>query len=74
MYWRGGDFISIVVNGEEIQLTKGSTVEQLLEQMGLKGRHLVIELNEQILTRQDWETVALQDGDRLEIVTFVGGG
>ena len=42
--------------------------------MGLKGRQLVIELNERILTRQDWEIVALQDGDRLEIVTFVGGG
>lgn len=47
---------------------------QLLEQMGLKGKHLVVELNEQILTRQDWETLALRHGDRLEIVTFVGGG
>ncbi len=46
----------------------------LLADLGLDGRLVVVELNRQIVRRNEIEHVALEDGDRVEIVHFVGGG
>jgi sulfur carrier protein len=66
--------IAIVVNGEERQLPAGTTVLALLELLGLGGRKVAVERNREIVPRAHHPECVLADGDRLELVTFVGGG
>ena len=66
--------ISIVVNGETRRAALGATVTQLLEALGIHGGRVAIERNLQILPRSAWHETVVADGDRYEIVQFVGGG
>ena len=50
------------------------SLAQLVERRGLNPGSLVIELNQQIIKQQHWSTTQLQKGDRLELLSFVGGG
>ena len=52
----------------------GSTIADLLRRLSLDGRRVAVELNLQVVPRADHATRRLSHGDRLEIVTFVGGG
>ena len=62
------------VNGEDREFSSISTVSALLEQLGMKPDRVAVELNRELLPRDRWVATQLQDGDRLEIVHFVGGG
>lgn len=64
----------LVINGEERDFPAITTLTSLVEQLGLKSDRLAIELNRDIVSRNDWSTTELKEGDRLEIVHFVGGG
>lgn len=64
----------IVVNGEERSVPDGTTVAALLGELGLEPGAVVVERNRAIVARDDVEAVRLEEGDRLEIVRFVGGG
>ncbi len=64
----------LVINGEEKELAGVSTLASLVEQLGLKADRLAIELNRDIVPRGKWSDTALKEGDRLELVHFVGGG
>jgi sulfur carrier protein len=66
--------ITIVVNGEPRALTCGTTARALLESLGLDGRPVAVEINESVVPRARLGGHMLQEGDRLEIVTLVGGG
>ena len=66
--------IQIHVNGEPQQIVANVTVAALLAQLGLAQERLAIELNLDILTRPRWSETSLSEGDKLEIVHFVGGG
>jgi thiamine biosynthesis protein ThiS len=66
--------ISIVVNGEARTAADGMTVTQLLETLGIHGGRVAIERNLQILPRANWSETRVVEGDRYEIVQFVGGG
>ncbi len=66
--------VELQVNGEVCSCLPQTSLPQLLVQMGLNPRLLAIEYNGEILHRQFWETTEIVDGDRLEIVTIVGGG
>jgi len=66
--------LRIEINGEERAVADGHTVADLLRDLELDGRLVVVELNRQIIRRTEIEDVALRDGDRIEIVHFVGGG
>jgi thiamine biosynthesis protein ThiS len=66
--------ITITINGEERSAKPGSTVTDLLHEMGLDPGRVAIERNLQILSRPDWQKTSVQAGDRYEIVQFVGGG
>jgi sulfur carrier protein len=66
--------IPIQVNGEPQTCESNITLPRLLEQLGLNPRLVAVEYNGEILHRQFWQTTAMQSGDRLEIVTIVGGG
>ncbi len=65
--------MKILVNGQE-QTTEPITLARLIEQLGLKQDRVAIELNRNIVPRSQWPETNLADGDRLEIVHFVGGG
>lgn len=63
----------LVINGEERNFT-AATLEALVEELGMKSDRVAAELNREIVPRESWKATALKDGDRLEIVHFVGGG
>jgi sulfur carrier protein len=65
--------ITIQVNGDRCQCHQ-TRLPQLLEQLGMNLRLVAVEYNGEILHRQFWESTEIQEGDRLEIVTIVGGG
>lgn len=50
------------------------TLAMLVEALGMKSDRVAVELNREIAPRDRWSQIALKDGDRLEIVHFVGGG
>ncbi len=66
--------IALQVNGETQSCPPGLNLPQFLEQLGLNPRLVAVEYNGEILHRQFWEGTQMQQGDRLEIVTIVGGG
>jgi thiamine biosynthesis protein ThiS len=65
--------MTVIVNGEQRRIT-GPTLEGLLAELGLDPRAVVVELNRQIVRRPELAATALQDGDAVELVHFVGGG
>lgn len=65
--------MTIQVNGEATTVN-GATVAELLEQFGLAPRRVAVEVNEELVKRAQYVETALKDGDRVEIVTLVGGG
>jgi sulfur carrier protein len=66
--------IAISVNGETRNVPQGATVALLLTTIGLDTRKVAVERNEEIVPRSTYATLALAEGDKLEIVHFIGGG
>ncbi len=70
--------MQIQLNGEAYtlapDLTSAPTVEQLLESLGLAGRRIAVEVNEEIVPRSEHATTRLIEGDRVEVVHAIGGG
>jgi sulfur carrier protein len=66
--------MELIINGEEQEFTAISTVSTLLAQLGMKPDRVAVELNHSLIPRDRWTTTQLSDGDKLEIVHFVGGG
>jgi len=72
-WWYRRSLVVIFVNGERKEVGPLSVLG-LLENLEINPRRVAIELNLEILPKPDYATTALQDGDRVEIVHFVGGG
>ncbi|MDB9495711.1 sulfur carrier protein ThiS [Spirulina major CS-329] len=66
--------ILLQVNGNPVTCAPHTPLLQLLEQLSLNPRLIAIEYNGEILHRQFWPETCMGEGDRLEIVTIVGGG
>jgi len=66
--------MQLIVNGEVRQVAGTPTVADLVKELGLDRRKVAVERNLEIVPRSLHETVRLADGDRIEIVQFVGGG
>ncbi len=66
--------ITLQVNGEARACSPQTPLPVFLAQLGLNPRLVAVEYNGEILHRQFWEHTHMQMGDRLEIVTIVGGG
>jgi sulfur carrier protein len=64
----------VFVNGDQRSFADSLSLIQLIEQLGMKGDRVAVELNRAIVPRAQWSATELHDGDRLEIVHFVGGG
>jgi len=66
--------MTIIVNDEPREVADGCTVQDLLRDRGLDNQPCAVEVNQQVVKKADHETRRLHDGDRVEIVTLVGGG
>lgn len=64
----------IIINGEKHVIRAGETLLELLEEQGYRLEVIAVEYNGSILKKDDYATTTLQDGDRIEVVSFVGGG
>ena len=65
----------LVINGEDYDdLPDPLTVSGLITHLGLPEKKIAIERNREIVSKSTFETTELSDGDRLEIIHFIGGG
>ena len=66
--------MKLQINGEARDFNPPLTLAGLVEQLDMKADRVAVELNRSIVPREQWQGTNLADGDRLEIVHFVGGG
>jgi thiamine biosynthesis protein ThiS len=69
--------LKVQINGQPrsmAELTAGVSLADLLAALGLKADRIAVELNGEIAPRTTWAETTVKDGDRLEVVHFVGGG
>ena len=69
--------LNLTINGQSREfeaLSAGAVVLDLIAVLELKGDRVALELNGEIAARTAWGTTALADGDKIEVVHFVGGG
>lgn len=66
--------MKLQINGAEKELPSPMSLAALVDSLGMKAGRVAVELNRDIVPREQWATTNLAEGDRLEIVHFVGGG
>ena len=66
--------MEIRINGESRKLDSELKLDQLLSHFSMPLKHVAVELNGTVVRRADWETVQVTEGDKIEVVHFVGGG
>ena len=66
--------MNIVLNGQPREVGQRITLADLLVELNLEPRHVAVEVNRDVVPRTRHAQAVLQEGDRVEIVTFVGGG
>jgi sulfur carrier protein len=66
--------VEVLVNGQPQTVADGATVAELLAERGMTARHVAVEVNLELVPRDAHAERILQAGDRLEVVTLVGGG
>lgn len=66
--------MQVVLNGEPREVGEGISVADLIATLSLNGRRLAVELNREVLPREQYGSRALAPGDVIEIVHFIGGG
>jgi sulfur carrier protein len=66
--------LQVYVNGDSKELTEGASLADLITQLDLPAQRIAVEHNRTVVRRSQWDSTVLGDGDRVEIVHFVGGG
>ena len=66
--------MTLVINGESRGFPAIQNVQELVDRLGVARDRIAVELNRRIIRRADWNSTPVRDGDRIEIVQFVGGG
>jgi thiamine biosynthesis protein ThiS len=67
--------LQVQVNGERREFPRQNLVlSELIQELALAPQRIAVEVNKQIVRRDEWERTAVKDGDQIEIVHFVGGG
>lgn len=64
----------IILNGETREIEDGATLRRLVEDLAYASERIAVEHNREVRPRATWEAILLREGDRIEIVHFVGGG
>lgn len=66
--------VKLTINGEEKEYINHLTIQELLKDLNIDSKRVAVELNSNIIPRYEMSKRGLKDGDKIEIVTFVGGG
>jgi sulfur carrier protein len=66
--------VKLIVNGSAQEVPDGTTISKLLEILGARSEEVAVEVNAQVVRRAQHPAAALRPDDRVEVVTFVGGG
>jgi thiamine biosynthesis protein ThiS len=66
--------LTIVVNGNQTEIAQGTAIIDLVKAFELSTERVAVELNKRIVRRADWVSTIISEGDKVEIVHFVGGG
>ena len=66
--------MTLIVNGNQTEISEGSGISDLIKLLGLDTERVAVELNKRIVRRADWASTTISEGDKVEIVHFVGGG
>ncbi len=66
--------VEIILNGEALRTAAGATVAQLLRELNLQPQRVAVEVNQELAPRTRHDSFVLRPGDRVEVVTLVGGG
>ena len=66
--------MNLIINGQDRHFGSALTISSLVERLGMKPDRVAVELNRELVHRDRWSSTQLSDGDKLEIVHFVGGG
>jgi sulfur carrier protein len=66
--------IEVVINGETRTVVQGTTIAALIVELGLGDRRVAVERNREVVPRAQHASTEISEGDRIELVTFVGGG
>ena len=66
--------MTVIVNGNERTIEEGATLLELLKKLDLEGKVMAAAVNMEIVKQDQWDIHKLVDGDKLELLDFVGGG
>lgn len=66
--------MTVIINGETREFANVATLSDLVAELGMKPDRVAVELNRELIRRERWPETRISDGDKLEIVHFVGGG
>lgn len=66
--------MQIILNGKDHGIDDGATVADMLQELQIEPIRVAVEVNEDIVSRKTFTETRLSEGDRVEVVTFVGGG
>jgi thiamine biosynthesis protein ThiS len=67
-------FMRLTINGELFDTANAGTISELLEELKIEPARVAVEVNLSVIRKTDYSTSVLNDGDKVEIVNFVGGG
>ena len=66
--------MNIIVNGEKLNISKNSTISKLLQILDISDKVMAVAINMEIVKKDKWDTHQIEEGDKLELLHFVGGG
>lgn len=66
--------ITITFNGDKRETAEGLTVAGFVKSLGLEAGRVAVEKNTLVIRKKNWDVEQIEDGDTIEVVTFVGGG
>ena len=64
----------LIINGQEREIQSSVNITELLLELEIKGSHVAVALNSQVIQRINYESTVISENDKIEIVTAVGGG
>ena len=67
-------FMTLTINGELKENIMATSLKELLEELGIISGRVAVEVNTRVIKKADYESFRINDGDIVEIVSFVGGG
>ncbi|ACO02982.1 MAG TPA: thiamine biosynthesis protein ThiS [Persephonella sp.] len=66
--------MKVIINGEEREFDRELTIKELVEKLGIKAPNYAVAVGMEVIPKSEYDSYKIKDGDKVEIVTFVGGG